>query len=184
MLPPGHLAAGFLASKAVLNIFYPDLPNEQLIRLLWWGIFFSFAPDLDNFVAFIKVKAWWYKPSVDSSIHRQFYSHVPLLWLLASLLIFSLGRSDYARHFAIMVLVGSWTHFILDSIEYGVMWLWPFNSEVWALRNRGAKRTIVGKNFLDYWQNMLKAYAQSWTFKAEIVILIFALIIYLNHPIF
>src|SRR5579864_7278991 len=121
MLPPGHVAAGYLVTKTLLNIAKPAVTAVQLNRLLWWGVFFSFAPDLDNFVAFAIVRGWWYKPGTDSSIHRRFYSHVPLLWLIPGLLIYLVATSPYVRYIGLLLWLGSWTHFILDSIDYGVM---------------------------------------------------------------
>lgn len=174
MLPVGHIAGGFLAAKALLHIAKPDLPQPQIDSLLWWGIFFSFAPDLDNFVAYAKIRSWWYKPGVDSGIHRKFYSHVPILWLVSALLIYFLAGDVYVKNLALMLWVGSWTHFVLDSIDYGVMWLWPWNSEVWALRNRGVKRDIQAGGFFEYWYKMVRAYMACWTFYCEILIIVLA----------
>jgi membrane-bound metal-dependent hydrolase YbcI (DUF457 family) len=176
MLPPGHVAAGFLTAKALLNIAQPELPQHQLTELIWWGMFFSFAPDLDNFVAYAKIKSWWYKRGMDGSMHRQFYSHVPLIWLIPSLIIYFVAESEYVKYVGLMMLVGSFSHFILDSIEFGVPWLWPFNKEVWALKDRGVRRSIEANGFFEYWWKMVWAYTKRWTFYAEIIILIITLI--------
>lgn len=178
MLPPGHVAAGYLVTEAILHFAKPDVSPAQLNHLLWWGVFFSFAPDLDNFVAFAKVHAWWYKPEVDSTIHRKFYSHVPLLWLFAGLLIYLLASSTYVRYIGVLLWIGSWIHFILDSIDYGVMWLWPFNKEVWALRNRGVGGSIKANGFFDYWSRMVRAYMTRWTFYLEVVIILVTIAYY------
>ncbi|MDE2311631.1 MAG: metal-dependent hydrolase [Patescibacteria group bacterium] len=166
-----------MAAEVLLKSTKPDLSAEQLRLLVWWGVFFSFAPDLDNFAAFAKIHAWWYKPGMDNTIHRKFLTHVPLLWLAAGLLIALAAPNTYVRYFGLMVWLGSWTHFALDSIDYGVMWLWPFNKKVWALRNRGIRPSVNGKNFFDYWWNFIKLYVKSWTFYAEVLILLITLII-------
>lgn len=178
MLPPGHIAAGYLTGYALLNIVKPDLPVDQLQQLLWWGTFFGFAPDFDNFIAFAKVKSWWYRRNVDNGIHRKFYSHVPVLWLVAGLLVYIFSGDVYWKTVGLMLWLGSWSHFILDSIEYGVMWLWPFNSEVWALKDRGIKREISANGFLQYWWSFLKYYTSRWTFYCEIFIILITFIIY------
>ncbi len=173
MLPPGHIAAGFLTAKALLYFTHTGLTQPQQTQLLWWGAFFGFAPDLDNFVAFAKVRAWWYKPGTDSTIHRRFYSHLPVLWLVAGLLVYFFAQSPYYKMFGLIVWLGSWSHFLLDSIDlYGIMWLWPFNKEIWAFKNRGVEEKIAGKSFFEYWFNFLKVYVTSWTFYVELVLLI------------
>jgi membrane-bound metal-dependent hydrolase YbcI (DUF457 family) len=175
MLPPGHIAAGFLTAKALLHFSHGYLSASQQTHLLWWGMFFSFAPDLDNFVAFAKIHSWWYKPGMDNTIHRRFYSHLPILWLIAGLLIYFFSQSPYFKMFGLLLWLCSWSHFVLDSIEYGIMWLWPLNKEKWALKDRGVEKNISGKGFFSYWINYLKFYATRWTFYTEIIILMLAL---------
>jgi hypothetical protein len=176
MLPPGHIAAGYLVTEALLHIAKPDVPPDQLRHLLYWGMFFSFAPDLDNFVAYTKIRSWWYKPGVDSSIHRKFYSHIPLFWLVAGLMVYFLADGTYVKYIGLLLWIGSWTHFILDSIDGGIMWLWPFNTEVWALRNRGIRGAIQGRGFFDYWYKMVRIYMTRWTFYTEVAITLAAII--------
>jgi membrane-bound metal-dependent hydrolase YbcI (DUF457 family) len=173
MLPPGHIAAGFLTAKALLHFAHPQITQAQQTRLLWWGAFFGFAPDLDSFAAFAKVRAWWYKPGVDNRTHRRFRSHLPVLWLIAGLLIYFFAQSPYYKMFGLLVWVCSWSHFLLDSIDIaGVMWLWPFNKEIWALKDRGLEPKIRAESFFGYWLNFLKFYVTRWTFYVEIILLI------------
>lgn len=179
MLPPGHIAAGFLVAEGVLRLTNPSLSQADVKSLVWWGMIFGFAPDLDNFLAFFKVRSFYYYQK-DNSIHRQFLSHVPILWLAAGLLIYWLSGSLYWRHVGVMLWAGSWSHFILDSLEYGVMWLWPFNRQLWALKNRGVKRQIGVPNFLGYWLTFLKLYATRLTFYVEILILVAATFVYIH----
>jgi membrane-bound metal-dependent hydrolase YbcI (DUF457 family) len=179
MLPPGHVAAGFLTAQALLHLTKPELTSVQIQHLVYWSMFFSFAPDLDCFVAFAKLRSWWYKPGADGSIHRKFYSHVPLLWLVAALIFYAAAPTLYYKYAALMLLAGSWSHLVLDSIDGGIMWLWPFNSEVWALRNRGMKGDIQASGFFSYWVKMVRSYMTCWTFYAEVLILLVTLIIYL-----
>jgi len=156
MLPPGHIAAGFLAAEALLKIAKPDLSPAQTHQMYYWGMIFGFLPDLDNFVAFAKVRSWWYKPGTDSNVHRKFFSHIPALWLIAGLVVYFFARSEFVSLLGLMLWLGSWAHFLLDSIDYGVMWLWPFNKELWAFKNRGIKSEIAAQGFVDYWLKYLK----------------------------
>ncbi|MBI5530332.1 MAG: metal-dependent hydrolase [Candidatus Doudnabacteria bacterium] len=177
MLPPGHVAAGYLTAQALLKIVKPELPQAEINQLLWWGFFWGFAPDLDNFAAFLKVKSFYYNKK-DNSIHRQFYTHIPVLWLLAGLAVYFLAANAYWQMFGLLIWLGSWSHFLLDSIEYGVMWLWPFNKELWAFKNRGVKKQIDGESFFRYWTSFLKLYVTRLTFYIEIIILVCALVVF------
>ncbi len=174
MLPPGHIAAGYLTAEALLKISHFNLSLPEQTKLIWWGTFFSFAPDLDTFVVFILSKSWW-KQKLN---HRKLYSHIPILWFFAGFLLFCFSSTNYGRCLGLLLWLCSWSHFLLDSIELGVMWLWPFNLELWALKDRGVEIPIEGKGFLEYWINFLKFYFRSWTFYCEILIILTALIIY------
>ncbi|MCL5008802.1 MAG: metal-dependent hydrolase [Patescibacteria group bacterium] len=180
MLPPGHVAAGYLVAEGLLTVLKPQLSGAELNHLVWWGMFFSFAPDLDNFLAFFKIRSFYYYRK-DNTIHRQFLTHVPVLWLLAGLLLYLFGPTLYVRYIGVMLWAGSWSHFILDSLDYGVMWLWPFNREVWALRGSGVKKQIDAPDFFNYWLSFLKLYTTRLTFYAEIAILAAAAVIYKLH---
>lgn len=175
MLPPGHLAGGFLAARALLKITHPDLPAAQVNQLLWWGVFFSFAPDLDTFFSFIKERAWFVKNPENN--HRKFVSHAPLVWLATGLLLYLVSADVYWRYVGLLLWFCSWSHFLLDSIEYGIMWLWPFNKTIFALRNRERNFKIQSSNFFGYWLTLLKLYSQTLTFYCEVLLLIITFII-------
>lgn len=176
MLPPGHVAAGFLSAQALLQTIKPGLSAAQEQNLLWWGAFWAFAPDLDIFWAFFKAKSFYYNQK-DNSVHRQFLTHIPLLWLIPALLIYLFAQSQYWQMFGLVMWAGSWSHFLLDSLEYGVMWLWPVNRQVWALKNSGVKHQFSGDTFWDYWKNFLKYYCRSLTFYSEVAVLLAAAVL-------
>lgn len=171
MLPPGHIAAGFLTAKALLHFLHPALSTAEQTQLVWWGIFFSFAPDLDMFLSFAREKSFEVRDPKKNN-HRKFISHAPLLWMLAGLAVYFFSSSEYFRMFGLLLWLCSWSHFILDSVEYGIMWLWPFNTEKWALKDRGVDKQISGEGFFGYWINFLKFYTTRWTFYFEILLLI------------
>ena len=58
MLPPGHIAAGYLAATVYESIFHPAITINQSKNLLWIGALSGFVPDIDMFFAFLKVGAW------------------------------------------------------------------------------------------------------------------------------
>ena len=176
MLPPGHIAAGFLTAKALLHFTHPALSSAEQAQLLWWGMFFGFLPDLDTFVSFLKERAWFVKNRVNN--HRKFFTHAPLLWFCAGLLVYLLSADVYWKTLGLIIWLASWSHFALDSIEYGIMWLWPFSGKIYALCNKEKDFKLVDNNFFGYWRHFVKSYIQTLTFYCEIVIILLALIIY------
>ncbi len=173
MLPFGHLAAGYLLSQAVSKT--AGLPSEQTLSLTLAGTFFAFAPDLDFFYAFAKERSFTIKGT--STNHRDYWTHRPLLWLAASALILALADSTYWRWFAIMIWVGTWSHFLLDSFRTGVRWLWPFVPRFFALKDPGLVEENPAKGFFRHWINMIRMYKERapLAFYLEIAIVLIAL---------
>ena len=172
MLPPGHIAAGFLAAKVLLHYSHQNFTSHQITQLLWWGAFFGFSPDLDVFYFFIRNKTLLVagKESSNDS-HRSYISHAPILWLVAGLLIYFLAATPYVKFIGLLLWLGSWSHFLLDSIEYGIMWLWPLSNRIYALKNREVKAVVEEKGFVAHIWGFLKLYSVRVTFYVEILIL-------------
>ncbi len=182
MLPTGHVAAGFLTAEVLLKIAKPDLPTGQIQQLLWWGVFFGFAPDLDVFYFFLKHKTLLVSPSnVGEDNHRKFWSHAPFYWLVAGLLIFLLSGSLYWKYVGLLLWLGSWSHFLLDSIEYGIPWLSPFSQKLFALKNQGIKLVISESNFFRHSLGFLKLYSKRLSFYLEVLIILSAIFVFLKY---
>ncbi len=179
MLPTGHVAAGYMTAYALIRVTNPHLPPEQLDQLLWWGMFFGFAPDIDVFWFFIKTKGLLVSPNVNIS-HRFYISHAPIVWLVAGVTVAAFSASEYWRSVGLLMWLGTWSHFLLDSIESGVMWLWP-KQKVYALWNVGKKFHIEEKRFFRHSLLFLKKYSTQPTFYAELVVLAAACIIYFSN---
>ena len=201
MLPFGHVAAGYLVAQAVLKIGNPALDPVQLKHLLYWGMFFGFAPDLDMFIAFALARSFSFgrKPELN---HRSFSSHAPVVWLAAGLVVIgaaevgifgSLGRGsptsgsagigspvEFYKYFGLLLWLGSWSHFFLDSIQYGIKWLWPFSQEVFAFKDKLIKDTNNETSSVRYWLHWLKFYFQrlKLTLYLEVVIILAAVAVY------
>lgn len=176
MLPPGHIAAGYLTGYALLKIANPAVTPIEVQHLILWATFFGFAPDLDMFFTFFKEKAFIIK-DVKNRDHRKYYSHAPILWLIPGLLIYFFASSVYFKTFGLVLWLGSWSHFLLDTIEYGIMWLWPISPKLFTLK----KVAIVENTETDFWRYWLKMvwqYSKSVSFYLEVFIIITALIIY------
>jgi len=175
MLPPGHIAAGYLAAKYFLRTFYPGIPPVETNELLLLGAFFAFAPDLDAFFSFFVTGSFTF--NVEKTDHRKYISHAPVIWLAAGLLLYFFGPTQSWRVGGLLLWLCSWSHFALDSVQSGIMWLWPFSREVFALKDRGVKLVKVQKRgffayWLDFvWQYFLKA---KLSFFIELALIIWA----------
>ncbi len=173
MLPPGHIAAGYLTADLLIKIGKPNLPANELRALPWIGAAFGFAPDLDMFVAFAQAHGFTI-PGTQIN-HRRFPTHRPFLWFCAGIIIYAaaavFGRSqtqnanaatlaEFWKYIGLIVWIAPWSHFALDSIKGGVKWLWPFRKNFYALKEPGVKEEISGKRFFGYWKNFLHHYAE------------------------
>lgn len=173
MLPPGHIVAGYLLAEGLLATLQPNLTIEQTNILLFTGAFFGFVPDLDMFYAFIKARGFTI-PGTKIN-HRAYLTHRPLFWLGISTVIFIFAPTEFWKIFAILILFGTWSHFILDSLKVGVMWLWPLNSKFYALVTPGQKEDNQAKGFFNFWWTHLTYFYPkkfTATFTLEIIILI------------
>jgi hypothetical protein len=178
MLPPGHIAAGYLVAKSLITFTHPALSSTQVNSLLLWGMFFGFSPDLDMFWVFFKRRRFIDK----GENHRKLLPHAPVLWLIVGVGIFFIGRylqSEYLSYFGLILWLGAWSHFVLDSIHHGVMWLWPFRTDQFRVFHNLLPDTPVASPFV-YWWRVVKLYAihMGPSFYSEIAIIIAALIVY------
>lgn len=181
MLPIGHVAGGYLSGVVLLKILKPELSAVENNNLLLFAIFFGFAPDLDVFWFFFKNKTMLVASSTNETSHRKFIGHAPLLWLVFGLIIFFSTSNLYVKYVGLIFWAGSWSHFLLDSIEYGIMWLWPFSNKIYALKDTAVSKPITEKGFINHTFAFLKFYFTRLTFYLEILIIITALAVYLQY---
>ncbi len=181
MLPPGHIAGGYLTAYVLLNSLNTAFSPADTNQLLLLGALIGAAPDVDMFYAFNKLKGFRLA-RVDEydNNHRIFISHAPILWLIAGLLVFFLAGTIFWKIFGLLIWLGGWSHFVLDSLEWGVMWLWPFKKDVYALANKKYPAMVHdAKGFIDYWfKYLFKDYAKHFTFYLEISVIVAALVVF------
>lgn len=178
MLPPGHIAAGYLTAYEIIKIGKPELSQHQINELLVVGAIAGFIPDLDMFAAFAKVRSFTITDGKTN--HRKFWSHSPLIWMAIGLVIYFtawIASSTFFEYFGLIFWLGSWSHFILDSLDYGIHWFWPFSEQLFAVRNKEINLPNDEKEFFKYWWQFLKMYTQklNFTFYTEIAILALAI---------
>lgn len=175
MLPPGHFAAGYVITSAILKLAHPAIDHSEYQKLLLSGVIFSILPDLDLVIPFLKSKSLKFNGDVN---HRNFVSHAPLLWLFFGLGIYLFAASPFFKYLGLLLWTGSWTHFILDSFEYGIMWLWPFNPKRFAFHFTEDNYSSTEKNtFLFYWKWLREVYSKNITFYLEMLSIAAAIVL-------
>ncbi|MBI4049793.1 MAG: metal-dependent hydrolase [Candidatus Doudnabacteria bacterium] len=166
MLPPGHIAGGFLAAKAAAQLV-PSLNRPEFLALT---SFFAFLPDIDFFLVFLKKGKFIADESIN---HRKFKTHAPLLYLLLFAIYYLLFPEQ--RLFAWAFIIGTWSHFFIDTFSAeGILWLYPFSNTLYNLP-LDRKISLPDLSFFQYWLTFLKEYAKVFSFKLEIILIITAL---------
>ncbi len=144
-------------------------------------MFFAFAPDLDMFWVFAKKK----QLTDHGAHHRKLWSHAPILWLITGLSFAAAGYmygKVFVEYFGLLMWLGSWSHFALDTIQHGVMWLWPWRTDSIALIDQDIESHVPAQGFVSYWFNVVKFYIarMALSFSLEVLIVIVALVVYLR----
>jgi len=183
MVLPGHLAGGYLAARAALFLTHVSFTSSQTAVLLTVGTLAGEFPDIDLLFYYLNQRA---KTARKIDDHRTYITHAPLVWLITSLALVAAGwlaGSTFMEWIGWMVLSGTMSHFILDSIEHGIPWLWPLSRKRFALRrtpdeneptaDRGAPARKG--TFRAYWRFVTGPYLRSWTMWAELVITLAAI---------
>jgi len=177
MVLPGHLAGGYLTAKAVLYLAHASFSPAETTALMAIGTLAGEAPDIDLLFFYLHQKYSAVPEKRDS--HRSFITHTPAFWLLISMLIVGtgwIGSSLFTETLGWLLLAGSWSHFLLDSFEYGIRWLWPFSDKRFCVRNV-VEPVIPGPqgNISYYWKLLSKVYYKRVTFYLEGLVVLIAL---------
>ncbi|MEJ0021138.1 MAG: metal-dependent hydrolase [Candidatus Doudnabacteria bacterium] len=167
MLPPGHIAGGYLAGK-VAAIWIPQLNQPEYLALC---ALFGFFPDLDFFYVFYKKRKFIADEKIN---HHEFVSHAPLLYLAVFLAWFALFPQTWLV--ATTFILGTWSHFVIDTITTdGIAWLYPFSKKRFGL-SPDPEIPLVDRKFWDFWTDFVKQYSKLISFKLETAIIVIAFI--------
>lgn len=181
MVLPGHIAGGYIAARAVLFVAHASFPPEQTAALLVIGTLAGELPDIDLLFFYFNQRS---RTSRKISGHREYITHAPLFWLVISLIIAGIGwliGSAFVQFIGWMIWAGTWSHFILDSIEYGVRWLWPFSDRRFALRQRPEIRIAARPGTpAHHWEYVRHHYFKMWSFYAEILVTLAGIWLFLH----
>lgn len=182
MVLPGHLAAGYLATQGVLHFLPGVFDPSQTLVLTIFGTLAGDLPDLDLVLYFFHKKI---NPKITYD-HRYYPSHTPLFWLVifANLLFYNLLFGNFfGIILAFLVLAGSLSHLIFDSIEYGVIWLWPFSDKRYKLFQKipSDNNTSKPKSLFGLWWKFIKGpYLRTKTVWVEVILTILAFVYWLS----
>lgn len=176
MLPPGHIAGGYLVGFALARIFEPSLTIDERHGIIFLAMATAFAPDLDMFFSFFKLGSM--RLAKGASNHRLLVTHTPFFWLIFGIgVFFALGATAKSGYVALAITLGALSHLVLDSIQYGIQWLYPFSKQLYSIRDRGVELDIEYRGFFTHWAQMTRAYARRFTltFSLEIILIITAI---------
>jgi hypothetical protein len=185
MVLPGHLAGGYLAAAAALSVFHPDLSVEQLKILLVLGTIAGEFPDIDLLFFNIAHRRHAKNGAAQKESlvqnHRDYITHMPSFWLGLCAFIAVAGKiagSTFIEYAGIVTLVGTWSHLILDSIEYGVVWLAPWSKKNYALTKNVIASEAVHRpgSLMQHFHFIITTYWKSYTIWLELAISCIALI--------
>lgn len=160
----GHLPAGYITSKLLLKNFQNCSVNANVF--IFWGMLGAIAPDIDLLYYLL------IDPSQPQHHHHKYVTHFPIFWL--TLLLISLlwlllhhSHSQNAASSFIFTLNG-FIHIVLDTITGHILWLAPFMDRPFSL----IKDSSEGVHYFTH-----------WTFGLEIVLIFFALLVWLTSSI-
>ena len=187
MVLPGHLAGGYLVTRGLLAIFHPGFSATEIDSLLIIGTLAGEFPDVDLIRLYFDNKPLDAKTTASklTTDHRTYITHAPLLWLLISLSTVVIGylcSSIFTEWIGWLILAGSWSHLLLDSIEYGVMWFWPFSKRRFVLKKEMPPENIDARpgSLAHHFQYITRVYMKTVTFWAEIIVTLAALLAFLT----
>jgi hypothetical protein len=138
-----HMPAAYLVGKMIAQR-WPQAMRPAVWCALLLG---SIAPDLDLL--------YFYWLSDRSINHHVYPPHVPIVWLLTTVLGFLALRVGPQRWRAVgtmpwlMFCIGWWLHLVLDTVAGGIWWLWPWVTTPYVLM------PIVPRRFDNGWLNLL-----------------------------
>lgn len=137
-----HLPSGYLFGRATGG-------HDRAILIA--ALIGSVAPDFDMF--------WFHLIDQGQTHHHRFWPHIPLVILgiatIALPLIALTARRWLAPAAAFFGAV--MMHLVLDTVNGGILWLWPFNDRLYSLVTVPATRSHWVLSFLTHWSTLAEA---------------------------
>ena len=182
-----------MTATALLAVFHPDFSTAQTNALLIVGTLAGELPDIDLFFFNIKHRRDRHeqKKIEDTESHRDYITHTPFFWLTVSVAISFIGfisdgifgsmfmNSTFIEWIGFILLAGTLSHFVLDSIEYGIRWLAPWSNKRFAVQLEVLEKPTDDRpgSLMQYFHFLIRTYWKTKTFWLEIIVTITALCI-------
>jgi len=168
-----------LAATALLALLHPDFSAGQINSLLIIGTLAGELPDIDLFRLHFEHRPGGKHKTIN---HHEYITHTPIFWLVISLIVVVAGflfGSTFTEWIGWLILAGSWSHLLLDYIEYEIKWIWPISDKLYSMMPKKHSLEITARpgTFLNYFQFITKEYIASTTFWCEMIISIVALVV-------
>jgi len=184
-------------TQILLNLTATSFSSNQTTILLIIGTLAGDGPDIDLI--------WYYFENRNSTLslpkesndfhrndktiasnHREYPTHAPLTWLILCALIVLAGlitNSIFTVFIGLTILAGSWSHFVLDSIEFGIRWFWPFSNKRYCLHKTVEIEPAGQKGTFSYYWKMIttRDFLKSWSLYAEILIVMIAVVVLISE---
>ncbi len=182
MVLPGHIAGGYLATTALLSLSHGALTPLESNILLSIGTLAGEGPDIDVLIFWFMRRQSAEAKKKDG--HRDYITHIPFAWLIGCFVISAVGfaiGSPFIEYLGAVIFCGAVSHFILDSIEYGIKWLWPFSDRRFCIKT--SPQFDMKKepgSFAYYAEYVRKFYIKSPTFYVEILVTALAVFVALR----
>jgi len=131
-----HLASGYLTGRAF---------GARGGLVLAAALLGSVLPDFDLI--------WFYLIDNRAFHHHRYWVHAPGLWLALAAIALPLlrWRAPGLLWPALAFLAAIFIHLVLDSLAGSIMWLWPFETTLYALVEVPARRSHWLLSFLTHW---------------------------------
>ncbi|HHB81073.1 MAG TPA: metal-dependent hydrolase [Aliiroseovarius sp.] len=112
---------------------------------------------------------WFHLVDQRAFHHHLYWVHFPAFWALVALVALPLLRAFQPRAlpYAIVFFAGIFLHLVLDSFTGAIAWAWPWSDHLYALVTVPATQA-----------NWVLSFVLHWTFLAEIVIWVAAVVIW------
>lgn len=137
----GHFPSGYILGRS-LRLGSPALMGAAMLGAVF--------PDFDLL--------FFYLVDDRAIHHHRYWVHAPGFWLLVSLVVapvlYRLSKPALALFGAFVA--GNLLHTLLDSIAGGIMWFWPFSSDLISLVTVQPTHSHFVLSFMAHWTFLLE----------------------------
>jgi len=138
----GHIPVAYFTTYYVMK------KNNLLWQWQWLalGIFSAVLPDLDFFYQIFTNELYL--------SHRYLITHLPFFYLIALVILIIIScfyRKKWFKYAIIIVFVNIFVHLLVDTMFYGIRWLWPFSKDLIGVYNINGSGGIIVANYFHHW---------------------------------